>query len=190
MKKLAVFFPGIGYTKDKPLLYYSRKLAMAHGFDIIQVDYGNLSFESKGNRKKVEACMEDAWNATVNCLDSVDLTAYQGDEDIIIFFSKSIGTVLAARYAKEKGLLTGNVYYTPLEDTFSYVNDGYGIAFSGDADQYTDSEKLMELAALNHIEMYMLPDADHSLETGDVLNDMDYLADIMEMTEEYIRDCE
>ena len=27
MKKLAVFFPGIGYTADKPLLYYSRKLA-------------------------------------------------------------------------------------------------------------------------------------------------------------------
>ena len=26
-KKIAVFFPGIGYTNDKPLMYYSRKLA-------------------------------------------------------------------------------------------------------------------------------------------------------------------
>lgn len=24
--KLAIFFPGIGYHTDKPLLYYSRKL--------------------------------------------------------------------------------------------------------------------------------------------------------------------
>ena len=26
-KKLAVVFPGIGYTVDKPLLYYSAKMA-------------------------------------------------------------------------------------------------------------------------------------------------------------------
>ena len=25
-KRIAVFFPGIGYTNDKPLLYYARKL--------------------------------------------------------------------------------------------------------------------------------------------------------------------
>ena len=30
-KKIAVFFPGIGYTCDKPLLYYSAKLAAAKG---------------------------------------------------------------------------------------------------------------------------------------------------------------
>ena len=29
--KLAVIFPGIGYTKDKPLLYYAGKLAKAAG---------------------------------------------------------------------------------------------------------------------------------------------------------------
>lgn len=29
--KLAVFFPGIGYHCDKPLLYYSRKLVQNMG---------------------------------------------------------------------------------------------------------------------------------------------------------------
>ena len=33
MKRLAVFFPGIGYTVDKPLMHYSRRLAEKHGFD-------------------------------------------------------------------------------------------------------------------------------------------------------------
>lgn len=33
MKKLAVFFPGIGYHCDKPLLYYSRKMAEQNGYD-------------------------------------------------------------------------------------------------------------------------------------------------------------
>ena len=31
--KLAVFFPGIGYHCDKPLLYYSRKLAQEWGYE-------------------------------------------------------------------------------------------------------------------------------------------------------------
>ena len=31
-KKLAVLFPGIGYHCDKPLLYYSAKLAGAAGY--------------------------------------------------------------------------------------------------------------------------------------------------------------
>ena len=34
MKKLAVFFPGIGYTVDKPLLYYSRKIAAEQGYAV------------------------------------------------------------------------------------------------------------------------------------------------------------
>ena len=38
-KKLAVFFPGIGYTVDKPLLYYSRKLAASAGYDIRLLPY-------------------------------------------------------------------------------------------------------------------------------------------------------
>ena len=31
--KVAVFFPGIGYHCDKPLLYYSRKLAQECGYE-------------------------------------------------------------------------------------------------------------------------------------------------------------
>ena len=29
--KIAVFFPGIGYHCDKPLLYYARKLVQEYG---------------------------------------------------------------------------------------------------------------------------------------------------------------
>ena len=39
MAKLAVFFPGIGYTVDKPLMYYSRKLAATYGYEIILRPY-------------------------------------------------------------------------------------------------------------------------------------------------------
>ena len=34
-KKIAVFFPGIGYTNEKPLMYYSRKLAAEHDYEVL-----------------------------------------------------------------------------------------------------------------------------------------------------------
>ena len=34
MPKLAVIFPGIGYTAYKPLLYYSRRIAANFGYEI------------------------------------------------------------------------------------------------------------------------------------------------------------
>ncbi len=40
--KLAVIFPGIGYTKDKPLLYYAGKLAKAAGYNVISVEYHDI----------------------------------------------------------------------------------------------------------------------------------------------------
>ena len=35
--KIAVFFPGIGYNNDKPLLYFSRKIALEHGYEVITI---------------------------------------------------------------------------------------------------------------------------------------------------------
>ena len=43
MKKIACLFPGIGYTCDKPLLYYSWKLLDGLGWEIIPVRYGGFS---------------------------------------------------------------------------------------------------------------------------------------------------
>ena len=54
MKKLAVFFPGIGYTVDKPLMHYSRKLAANAGFEIILLPYTGFPACVKGDRGKME----------------------------------------------------------------------------------------------------------------------------------------
>ena len=54
--KLAVFFPGIGYHCDKPLLYYSRKLVQEYGYEkIVTLNYTydgkNLRGNEDGKRK-------------------------------------------------------------------------------------------------------------------------------------------
>ena len=38
-KRLAVIFPGIGYHCDKPILYYSRKLAKEQDVAIVVVTH-------------------------------------------------------------------------------------------------------------------------------------------------------
>ena len=54
MKKLAVIFPGVGYHVDKPLLYYSKKIAAHYGYEIVEVAYGKLPKKVKGSKEKME----------------------------------------------------------------------------------------------------------------------------------------
>ena len=50
-EKIAVIFPGMGYNADKPLLYYTKKLAKAADYDVIDVTY-ELPFKSKDMTRK------------------------------------------------------------------------------------------------------------------------------------------
>ena len=56
-KKIAVLFPGIGYHTDKPLLYYSKKLARKRGYEIVEVKYGPLPSGVKGNAEKMRKAL-------------------------------------------------------------------------------------------------------------------------------------
>ena len=37
-KKIAVVFPGMGYHTDKPLLYYSKRIARSMGYEIVELN--------------------------------------------------------------------------------------------------------------------------------------------------------
>ena len=53
--KAAVFFPGIGYHCDKPLLYYSRKLAQECGYEeTIALSYTYDGGNIRGNEEKMQ----------------------------------------------------------------------------------------------------------------------------------------
>jgi len=189
MKK-AIILPGIGYTPEKPLLYYSRKLAQKHDFEIEIIRYDS---EFDCQRKKNMSLLEKAnllYENAIKKLDSCNLSAMQGDDDCIIFFSKSIGTMIAARYAKENNLLCGHVFFTPLPETFKYVSDGYGIAFAGTDDNLAPFDDIEKECEQNHIELYPIEGANHSLETGEVIDDIDFIADIMEVVDTYIDEYE
>ena len=133
--QLAVLFPGIGYHIDKPLLYYSAKLARARGCDLLAVQYPALPTGLRGHTEKIEQAVQTALSAAEEQLTAIDWTAY----DRVFFLSKSIGTAIAARYAVQHNIHPRQVYYTPIEQALPYL-DPTGIAFHGTADPWANTE--------------------------------------------------
>ncbi|MCR4702098.1 MAG: hypothetical protein K5665_00355 [Saccharofermentans sp.] len=79
-KKLAVIFPGAGYNKDRPLLYYSREILEKEGYEIINIEW--------------EDYVKTRYDQASEVLDNIDFEEY----DDIVFVCKSIGTEVSSTY--------------------------------------------------------------------------------------------
>ena len=185
-KKLAVFFPGIGYTCHKPLLYYTIKLAAAAGFEIRTVDYGGFETNIRGNRQKMEAAFYSALTQSEEILKDIDWASYED----ILFVSKSVGTIVAAAYLKKYQIPGRSVSYTPLTDTFTFAQAGEGIFFHGTADPWAPDTKAIQKGcdAIGQT-LYLTEGANHSLETGDVIRDVENLKGILERVKAFLLNC-
>ena len=184
MKKLSVFFPGIGYTVDKPLMHYSRKLAADCGFEVLPLPYGGFPQKVKGDRDKVADSYRIALSQAREMLSDIDFSTY----DVILFVGKSIGTVVAAEIAVQSPVADRIhfVLYTPLEETFSFsLTDA--VAFTGSADPWVKENQIPLLCHKQSIPCHVIDNANHSLETGDVQTDIENLRKIMKKTEKFIR---
>lgn len=185
MKKLAVFFPGIGYTADKPLLYYSRKLAAEQGYEALTIPYGGFPKNAKGDEKKLRRCFALAKEQAEERLR--DLRPEQYGE--IVFVAKSIGTAAAAAVAAgSPGLARVRfVLYTPVEETFRFPL-GEAVVFTGSADPWVGGgdSRIPALCAERNIPCTLIPGANHSLETGEVGEDLRNLTLVMEQTAAFL----
>ena len=181
MKKIAVLFPGIGYHCDKPLLYYSRRLAQNAGYDIFPIAYSFIKSGLKGDPEKMREAAGELIKQTEKALRDLSFEEYED----ILFISKSLGTAMAARYAAEHDLNVRHILFTPLEQTFDYPLN-ISIAFSGTADPWADTEMIRKLCGESEIPLTVIDEANHSLETGDVLRNIDILKEVTEQVRNFI----
>ena len=185
MPKLAVIFPGIGYTVDKPLLYYSRRIASSLGYEIKLLSYGGFPQNVRGNREKMVECYRIALGQAKEMLADVDLSAY----DDVLFIGKSIGTTVAAKFAAKSSVADRIrfVLYTPLEETFAFPFKA-AVVFTGTADPWVgdSGSQIAELCGERHIPCFVFQGANHSLETNSPLGDVENLRSIMEETKRFI----
>ena len=206
-KRLLVMFPGVGYHCDKPLLYYGRKIAREAGYEeCVQVSYSAPVDKIRGDEEKMNKTFESMYQQTEEQLHDIKWEEY----DDVLFMSKSIGTIIAATYAKEHELRNvRQVLYTPLADTMKVLGavdvsevievtdtkdssdtdkntnckeSFTSIAFIGTNDPWSNIAEIIDLASEINITLHIYEDADHSLETGDILSDLDTIREVMEKT--------
>lgn len=180
-RKLAVIFPGIGYHTDKPLLYYAKKLAKSAGYEIAEVPYGNFPQGVKGSPEKMAECFHSALQQTEKLLEQVDFSLYEE----LLFISKSVGTAVASEFANRHVLCTRNIFYTPVAQTFPFVQNE-GIVFHGTADPWAETSIVKSCCEEKNLPLYITEGANHSMETGDVRKDLQNMEQIMEITRKYI----
>lgn len=154
-QKLAVCFPGMGYTADKPLLYYARRCALENGYDVVCLHYGIQGYDPA----QVDEAIAMACAKSLKVLRAI-LPAYSQ----VIFISKSIGTV-AAGYVTQQfpACRIRNMFLTPIRDTLSYMTRACDITCSGEEDPLLDEGCLSHIQTLP-IASYVFPKANHSLE--------------------------
>jgi len=184
-EKIAVIFPGMGYNSDKPLLYYTKKLVKAAGYDVIDITY-ELPVKAKeilNDKEGMKAAFEIAIKQVEEQLAEVKFDKCEN----ILFVGKSIGTALAAYYDKTYNIGAAQLVFTPVPQTFDFLRAESGIVFHGNADPWCRTDiagtKCEELG----LELVIVEKGNHSLETGNPIKDIQELGTIMKIVEKKYR---
>ncbi len=186
-RNLAVFFPGIGYNMDRPLLHFSRRIAEDLGYEIKPLPYAGFPRGVRGDRMKMEACFHIALTQAREMLSEVDWNAY----DEIVFIGKSVGTIVSAALGAESPVneRIRQVLYTPLADTFSFpLHDA--IAFTGSDDPWTGGpdSRIHLICRERGIPCTVIPGGNHSLETSSWQKDLENLRTILAEAEAFLQE--
>lgn len=132
---------------------------------------------------------EHALEQTDEQLDIDELT--KAEE--VFFISKSVGTVVAAAYEaghRKKFAAAGtdvrHIYFTPVAGTFAFMRPESGIAFHGTADPWVEHALVVNACREKNVPLYITDNANHSLETGDVMEDLETLRKTMQIVAAFI----
>ncbi len=175
MKKgLLILLPGIRYSADCPLLYYTRVAYTYADYEVIPVDdYGVKDTDD------LDAFADKAAKNLVKRLVDVDF----GDYEHVIFAEKSVGTVIGMML--EDMLKADNIthiLYTPLEAIYAYLNPKRSIAgvACGTDDKHIDIKPLRAACKKLQLPLVEIKNTGHRLEGGkDVTKDISAVAQVI-----------
>ena len=175
MKKLCILFSGIGYNCSRPLLYYSARLAEKKGYEVIRLDLDGFEKDAFGDDEKIRKCASHALSQSLERLENVKT----GDYEKTVLIGKSIVTYAALGVNDTLGLNAQCILLTPLPVSLELPSTG-AYAFHGTSDKWADTSLIKAKCSERHIKLFTFENANHSLETGDTLNDIKNLETIIE----------
>ena len=171
---VALVLPGRAYSPSAPLLELARRALLQHGFTVQQL-WWDTTTRGEGDEPEpwVRGHVEAAHAAE--------------DADHVILVAKSLGTQ-AASYAAELGL--DAIWFTPVlvEATVAEgiaANAGRQLLVGGLADQLWVPSIARELAD-NGCDVLEVPDADHSMGTGDAVRTAEIHLEVARAVEAFL----
>ena len=170
MNKIAVIFPGMGYGKDKPLLYYAARQAKELGYEIRYVDYDDMPPMKGSSIEEKTEWTEAAYRSVIQQLADID---WAGRD--IVFIAKSVGTIIASKYASDHDLRPLMLLLTPLDETCDFLCEGRNFFFTGELDPWFDVGKHEDVIREKVEEVFLYGESNHSLEGGSIDGDIDIL---------------
>jgi hypothetical protein len=179
--ELAIVFPGLRYTCDMPLLYYTTRLLVKRGADVLQLhtDYNRPDFESASPIARAQWIGSDA-------LVSLQAGQSQQSYERVVLVGKSIGTLaMGFLLAGGAALQAATIWLTPLLHQPLLVQaaclcSGPALFAVGEADGTYDANAIRQIQQATRAQVVVLADANHSLEVpGDLERSIQHLATVM-----------
>jgi pimeloyl-ACP methyl ester carboxylesterase len=184
---LGLVFPGVGYSVHMPVLYYSSKILIDSGLDVLEIGYNyrRASFQNEAEDEKLHWVLTDAVSA-------YHAAKARGNYTKLIAVGKSIGTLAMLSLLDEPELpATKFVWITPLlkrEDVRSSIISvaRASLVIIGTNDQHYDAEYLAALEGVG-AQVLVIENADHSLEIEhDLFDALDGLRTGLELLEGFV----
>lgn len=163
---LAVVFPGLRYSCDKPLLYYTSQTLVARGVDVIQawVDYNQPDLKSLS---QTDLTLRMVSEAQLILQAGIQAHQYQS----LILAGKSIGTLIMAFILSQEPPLkiASTIWLTPLLQipfVTTTINNTTtpALVVGGTADPTFDPPSVTLLERLPNLSLLSVEAANHSLE--------------------------
>lgn len=185
---LAVIYPGLHYSCDRPLLHYTAQLLINHGLDVLQLntDYTKPEFQEMPEEDRRHQIYVDSLAAVESGLAQEQYTR-------LVLVGKSIGTIpLAYMAARDFTQATSLIWFTPLLHKPELVQAAArtrhrSMYIAGNNDPIVDPRALELIHRSRSAHVHIMVDADHSLEIpGDVHASILTLGVVMKIIDRFL----
>ncbi len=180
---LALIYPGLRYSCDKPLLYYTTNLLLERGYDVLQLraNYRTPQFQDLSQADRTIQLIEDG-KALLNA--GRQAKSYSN----LLLTGKSLGTLtMAFIFNEDRNLLNAKtIWLTPLlhlppVSQISLELTGPAFVVGSDADPTFESEPVTKIQSMSNTTTQIIKHANHSLEIpGEPLRSLQILTQVME----------
>lgn len=187
---LSLVLPGLNYSCDLPLLYYSTRLLLDSGADVLRVEYAYG--EREGGRTPPASERENRLFTDVTA--AFEAAIAQRAYARITLVGKSLGTLAMAHLVGTQARLApaAAIWLTPILNNPAALTGitrwgGRSLFAIGTADPFYDAARLAEVTTATSGEGVVIDGADHGLEIpGDVLRSLDALMQIMQAVHRFV----